>query len=145
MQVVNGKKIGDLSECITCLEDEFDSLSVEQMHELDTVKAELNVLLDEHIQSIIFRTRSKWYEDGEKSSKYFYALEKSKYNAKTVTALFDSEDKLVDTPWDILQLQKEFYQNLYSKDDNVIFDLKGENTQVQNITIHLQTVSQNAK
>ena len=39
------------------------------------------------INGLIVRSRTRWYEDGEKSSKYFLGLEKRNAMRKTVTVL----------------------------------------------------------
>lgn len=44
-------------------------------------------LVEEKVQSSIFRNKCKWFLEGERSSRYFFALEKSNYNRKTMTAL----------------------------------------------------------
>ena len=43
-------------------------------------KNELEALHTEKIQSQILRSKCQWYEDGEKSSKYFLNLEKKEVN-----------------------------------------------------------------
>ena len=79
----------------------------------------------ERTSGVMFRSKAKWYELGEKSTKYFYSLEKARYNQKTCFKLID-EDKEITDQTEILELQKSFYQQLYQKDDDVKFTM--ENT-----------------
>ena len=51
---------------------------------LTNTKIKLDELLDKKIRGVIFRTKAKWLDLSEKSSKYFYALEKARYQSKTV-------------------------------------------------------------
>ena len=44
--------------------------------EMDKFKNELETLYDERVEGIAVRTRARWHEYGEKSSKYFLNLEK---------------------------------------------------------------------
>ena len=41
----------------------------------------------------MFRSKVKWYEEGEKNTKYFYSLEKARYNAKTCYKIIDELGK----------------------------------------------------
>ena len=83
---------------------------------------ELNDLLLEKTRSTAFRCQVKWYEDGERNSKYFYNLEKSKSSAKTCSKLLLEDGKETTNSAEILNKQKDFYCRLYSKDDTVSFD-----------------------
>ena len=71
----------------------------------------------------MFRCKANWYEYGEKSSKYFYSLEKAKYNAKTCYKLINDQNQVLHNPQDILQEQREYYAKLYDIDQDVNFNL----------------------
>ena len=116
------RRMGELNEIITEEENNYDVLNHEQFENLLAMKCELNDLIDEHTKKIIFHSRCKWYEDGEKNTKYFYSLEKAKYNAKTIHAVFDESGSLVKGN-DVLQVQKVFYSKLYSRDESVQFNI----------------------
>ena len=71
----------------------------------------------------MFRSKVKWYEEGETNSKYFYALEKARYNAKTCyKILSDDQTEITDTH-QIIEIQRVFYQELYSIDEHVSFNM----------------------
>ena len=53
---------------------------------LEKAKAQLDKLLDERGNS--GRSKAKWYQEGEKSSKYFFNLEKSKMNKTEIKMEF---------------------------------------------------------
>ena len=114
--------ICSLSEAINQLEDNLP-LNEKDSKILDESKIELEEKLAERIAGVMFRSKARWYEQGEKSSKYFYALEKANYNAKTCYCTFNQDGHLVKNPHDILGIQKEFYMELYSRDENVEFTL----------------------
>ena len=76
--------------------------------------------------AMMFRSKVKWYELGERSSKYFYSLEKSRYNAKTCYKIIDDEGTEICNPDAILEEQRRFYEELYMEDEDVCFNL--ENT-----------------
>ncbi len=70
--------------------------------------------MEERTRGARIRCRVRWYEEGEKSSKYFLNLEKRNYNNKVINKLKDSKNHIVTDPNLILNEEKEFYQNLYS-------------------------------
>ena len=113
--------ISQLSEKITNMEDVLDPSDMEL---LQATKLDLEELVNEKIRGVIFRSKCRFYELGEVNSKYFYSLEKSRYNAKTCHALFDEEGVLQTSVKKVLMMQECFYQELYTKDENVNFDLK---------------------
>ena len=85
-------------------------------------KCELDALLKEDIQRVIFRSKAKWYQEGEKNSKYFYALEKARYNAKTCEVLIDEKTgQEISNEKEIMKLQFQFYEQLYKSDDGILF------------------------
>ena len=62
----------------------------------------------------MLRSRARWVEHGEKSTKYFLNLEKRNYNNKVITKLkTNNGDEIVD-PVDILKEEQNIYENLYS-------------------------------
>ena len=86
-------------------------------------KSEIEELLEEKNRGVIFRTKARFYEYGEKNSKYFFALEKSRYNARTCKKLL-VENKLIEDPVQILNQQEAYYKELYQRDHEVNFLLE---------------------
>ena len=115
--------ISQLSEKIMEYEDKFDKLSENSMKILQDSKSEMQDILNEQIQGIIFRTKCNWMEQGEMNSAFFYNLEKSKYNAKTATAI-KVHEKLITDDQEILEAQRLYYADLYKSNTNIDFDLK---------------------
>ena len=48
------------------------------MNDIITLEQNIKDVYEKKTESALFRLKSKWYEGGEKSSKYFFKLEKSK-------------------------------------------------------------------
>ena len=84
-------------------------------------KSELEEKMFLRAQGIIFRSKVKWYELGERNTKYFFSLEKSRYNAKTCFKVIDQNEKEYTDTKEILKIQRDFYQELYSEDKDVKF------------------------
>jgi len=79
--------------------------------------AEKQTMLEElrlpKIKGVMMRSKAKYYEAGEKPSKYFCNLEKRNYVAKTIKRLVVNDTEVYDQT-EIISEQKLYYQNLYS-------------------------------
>ena len=113
--------ISSLSEEITEMENEHANLNEQEINLLEEKKRMLHDALEVNIHSVMFRSKCKWYEEGEKCSKYFFALEKSKYNAKTCLTLLKEDNSITNNPLEIMDMQHDYYQSLYTSDSNVVF------------------------
>ena len=61
----------------------------------------------------ILRSKVRWYEDGERNTKYFYALEKRNYTNTVITRLKLAENVYTEDQFNILDKEKCFYESLY--------------------------------
>ena len=115
--------IANLSEKVN---DYEARLPLEQQEDTiyENTKSELEEKLLERMEGVMFRSKARWYEMGEKSTKYFYSLEKAKYNAKTCYKIIDEDLGEVTDVKSILDIQKKFYQELYAEEEEVKFDLQ---------------------
>ena len=84
------------------------------IEEMTRVEQNIKSIENERINSIIFRSKAKWTEDGEKNSSYFLKLEKKQYLNKHITQLIVG-DNIVTDPNQILLEEKIFYESLYSE------------------------------
>ena len=124
MQVLD-KKIKRLE---TCLAAESDSYKIDKIHkDLNSANLELQKLVDEKTKSAMFRCRTKWYEYGEKSSKYFFNLERSNFNKKVMNSTYLPDGTLTKNPDKILKEQRNYYEKLYTSDENVEFKIENKN------------------
>ena len=102
---------------------EGNQLSGPLLEILARTKEDIQNLEYEKTRGILFRCKARWQVETERNSKYFYALEKTKYNSKTCTSIFDGA-KLIRDPKSILRVQKKFYQDLYTSEGSR-FDASG--------------------
>ena len=61
----------------------------------------------------ILRSKVRWHEDGERNTKYLYALEKRNYINKAITRLKIAENVYTEDQFNILDREKCFYESLY--------------------------------
>ena len=80
---------------------------------LNSAKEKLQHFYEEKLQGIIIRARARWWEHGEKSTKYFLNIEKRNHVKKHERKLKTSGSIITD-PFNILSEQKTFYQELYT-------------------------------
>ena len=83
---------------------------------LEAEESELNKLLDMETAGSIVRSRIKWAECGERSSKYFCNLEKRSYEKKNIRQLKTDSGQIVVDPKKVLHEILTFYKNLYSSE-----------------------------
>ena len=131
--------ISQLIEHITHLETTDLPLSKQNEQILQNSKLELEELINADIKGVMFRTKAQWHELGEKNSQYFYNLEKSKYNAKVCNMLITDLGEHVQDPKIILSLQKQFYQQLYTSDPEIHFEMANTGIKISDQDYEKQT------
>lgn len=99
---------------------------------LNTCKQDYNELMDQKVRGMLFRSKCRWYQEGERSSKYFFNLKKFKYNKKRMKQIFDCNGMLQSDPKKILDIQAAYFEKLYQRDPEVKFDM--ENNSDRKIT-----------
>ena len=117
--------IANLSEKINEYESQLP-LNRQEYDMLEKTKADLEALTLERIKGLMFRSKAKWYEEGERNTKYFYSLEKMRYNAKTCYKMISESDMEITDPNEILREQRKFYAELYNSDEEVNFTLTND-------------------
>ena len=106
------------------------------LNEYNSVKHELESLEREHARGIIVRSKIQFVEEGEKCTSYFLRQEKNNYNNKHITKLIDPSDKsLVETPQKILDLEKDYYKNLYDDKSDPVSASQAEDEIFENLDI----------
>ena len=97
---------------------------------LDQLNNQLDKILDNETKGLIIRSRSRWIEEGEKSTKYFCNLEKRSAEKKSIYRIKDNNDEIISDHTAVLEEIHQFYQNLYEK----------QNTQQDNIMNFLDDI-----
>ena len=72
------------------------------------------MLYDEKCKGAQVRSRAKWIKEGEKSTKYFFSLEKKHQSQNIINELCTDQNDIVHSNNDILGEMCTFYENLYS-------------------------------
>ena len=98
-----------LTELECSLSTNHNSNMLEEYHKC---KSELDTLYDYITAGLIIRSKSNWYEQGEKSSKYFLNLEKRNQVKSHIRKLISDSGNVINDPSEILSSIKDFYATL---------------------------------
>ena len=62
----------------------------------------------------MFRSKMKWFEQGEKPTKNFFNLEKSNYEKKLIRKVKLDNEEIISNPMQVLKEIEDFYRFLYT-------------------------------
>ena len=93
-----------------------DSYKSRAMEKLDEATCKRDKYLDELGEFISNRVKSKWYQEGERGTKYFLNLQNSKGRRVCLSSL-TTNSGLTNDPKEIDMMVEDFYRNLYEKGD----------------------------
>ena len=91
------------------------------------------------------RARIKWTEQGEKNTKYFFALEKSRSSMKTITSLSDDSGNNITDVNEIHRSIKDYYMNLYTEKFDFCSKIKASDEFTKDIIIPKLTEREKGK
>lgn len=110
------KQVQELEKRLLTLAEEYDlTSSPDVIEETAYIKRELGEIKQTKANAAAFRARAKWALQGEKPSAYFLGLEKRLSKNNTITTLLDSEGRTITNNKDILQMEKEYFQGIYTE------------------------------
>ena len=66
----------------------------------------------------MFRSKMKWFELGEKSTKYFFNLEKNNYEKKLIREVEVENCEIISDPVQVNKEIRDFYQKMYTSKIN---------------------------
>ena len=81
---------------------------------VNDLERQIDDINTEKLRGVQIRSRAKWFENGERPTKYFFSLEKRKQPLNTITELTTQDGKITSNI-DILEATRKFYQDLYTE------------------------------
>ena len=81
--------------------------------ELDRVKRKLEKITAARTRGKIIRSKTRWYEFGEKNCKHFYNLDKRNHRKKHITSLKKQNNTTITNPKEILEEEPQFFKEIY--------------------------------
>ena len=106
------KELEELEENLSLNPSDESILKIEQ------VRKEIRDIEEEKIKGSIIRSKIRWVEEGEKSSKFFFNLEKQNYIKKQVRKLTLNNGITVTDQQTIGKEMESFYSKLYKSELN---------------------------
>ena len=85
-------------------------------NKLIMAKNELKSLYKEKSKGVIVRSRVKWHEEGETSSKFFHDLEKVHSKNKSIDKMLDKNNVMVYGTDNVQKVQVDFYKDLFKSE-----------------------------
>lgn len=111
------QQVKDLEDRLNTLAKEHDMTdSPEVVEEVESTKRELREILQTKASAAAFRAKARWALQAEKPTAYFHGLEKRNAKNNTITSLLDSNGHTVTDNKTILQMQKEYFEGIYTED-----------------------------
>ena len=110
-----------LVSSIKSLQEELDSDNdnLVKKNSLRELSLQLENLREKKIKGCIVRSRASLTDNWEKPSKYFLNLEKRNHVNKNIPYLLHNDSEITDSAT-ILNLQRDFYADLYSSKETVL-------------------------
>ena len=96
----------------------------ELLAEHDKIIRELESISLQRTRGACLRSKARWFEWGERSSKYFLNLEKRNYQNKYINKLKKDDSSTITDPTEILNEQQRFFQTLFSSQNPAVDDAK---------------------
>ena len=77
---------------------------------------QLSLLISKEAEAVKIRSRTQWFEKGEKPTRYFFRLEKTCGASNSFTSLFDENRVEKNSQDDLEKILTQFYQDLFMND-----------------------------
>lgn len=112
------KKLEDVTQQRDALHQnthDFINLFNDHSDQITAISNEIDEIMSKRTEAAMMRCKANWYENAEKSSSYFHALEKRKFNKKTIHKIKNSKGDIVTNPKLILEVLNDYYANLFKE------------------------------
>ena len=106
------------------LRDYNETNSQQTIDQYNKIKKELEHISFTRTNVSCIRSKARWYEFGERSTKFFLNLELRNSINKSITKLIKDNGNTITDPDEILDEQKTFYENLYASQRPDVNDSK---------------------
>ena len=84
--------------------------------EIASLELELKLLVSAELEGSKIRFRCRWFERGEKPTRFFFQLERERSSRSSVSSILNSDDVEVFTRREVEQAHVSFYSRLFSED-----------------------------
>lgn len=106
--------------------EELPSPEPETTEEFNRIKNMQSNILQHKANGAFIRSRTKFYDEGERSSKYYFSLEKHNNRLKTMSQLRNKGGAIITGSKCLLKQQQDFYSELYKSNTRINFNLNND-------------------
>lgn len=99
------------------------SIFVDHVDQINKIKDDIDQIYNKRTISARMRTRAQWYKCAERSSKYFFALEKHNYTKKTINRIMDTHGNIKSDPAEVHDVLNNYFDQLFSRKHDAPIDL----------------------
>lgn len=114
LRKIQNKQRTELEQQLQRLQQKVSTGNNNDIEQYLLAKQRLHQFELDDLEAIKIRTKARFSEEGEKSTKYFYNLEKSRQADQTIKILTKDNLDTVTDPYDILTEARDFYKTLYT-------------------------------
>ena len=101
------------------IQSNFLNISLTAISNLDESKRELENIRNDRLKGNMIHSRAEQIRYDGKPTKYFLHLEKQNFTNKQMTKLVNDDNVVVTDPEKVADMQRQFYEKLYSKERNL--------------------------
>ncbi|KAJ8029421.1 hypothetical protein HOLleu_28804 [Holothuria leucospilota] len=98
---------------------------------LQNLEDELNNIVSKEVKGAALRAKIQWFEEGERPTRLFLNLEKSRQKVKVMKSLLKDDGTVVTDRETIMHEQVDFYKNLYKREST---DKNASSALINNVT-----------
>lgn len=118
-------------------------LSDRQISNKQNVISKINEILECKAKGCILRCKMQWYGYGQRSSKYFFSLEKARAKKKkSMTVLKNNQGQIITKQTEIINEQVLYFQELYKSDPTINFSIRIPDTQNKIDNLSMQALEE---
>ena len=109
------KEESNLNTEIQRIENIEGDMSEEMQAELEVCREKLEEHRKTKMEGIMTRSRTRWYEEGEKSTAYFLGLDKRNYLNRLIISLRDSNNEKRTKQTEIMEILVKHFSDLFAE------------------------------
>ena len=88
------------------------------LNDLYAAKLRLQKIMHLKTKGAILRSKVRWYDEGERNTRYFFSLENRCQSKKNIDKLKINDNTFIYDQFAILDKQKQFYESIYQSREN---------------------------
>ena len=124
LSIQNNEERLRLQKTVHYLQTQYDkTLDPIYEQELIYMKQKYETFNQAQAEKAIFHSRAKYRMEGERNTKYFFNLAKTRYSNRVMLEILNDKGSKITDPGEILNVHHRYYSKLYTTNTRTLFDL----------------------